>query len=429
MQFLALIFSTFLSASAAPQPAPEAPDTPEAEAPLDEVEPDVLTEEDEEDGTPITGAAAVTPPVEAPAPRTPPAPPQLFFNNAVDIQGTAGDIMAMGNSVRINGEVGDNAVLMGRTVTIRYPVGGDVMAMGQIIKVDAPITGDLYAMGAEIQVTEDGGVGGTIVGTAQRIVVDAAIEGDVSLRSEQLELDGPIAGDASLTFGQLDLGKDAKIDGSLRYVAPNTHDDLVAITNGDAAYSLGDDVDVPTVNGPFQVVMGLIRGLLRAIGSYLAQLLVGVLMLMLLGEFARRPAKTIGEQPIISMVLGFAVLIAVPVVTILLGFIFTLLWRDVDLLSGMIAAATPPLGAAAVTVWGFGFIVGRILTALMLGELVLGRLAPDRKDHATSALAAGLVPLVLLSAVPWLDFAVWTVATALGLGGTWLYLRVASKEE
>jgi hypothetical protein len=113
--------------------------------------------------------------------------------------------------------------------------------------------------------------------------------------------------------------------------------------------------------------------------------------------------------------------------TILVGFVFARL-GFIEGLSSMVTAATPPLAAAAATVWGFGFIVGRIFTALMLGEWMLGRLSPQRKDSSTSALAAGLVPLVLLSAVPWLDVAVWGVATALGLGGTWLYLRVANKE-
>ncbi len=317
----------------------------------------------------------------------------------------------------------DNAVLMGRMVTVRAPIGGDLVAMGQIVRIDAPVAGDLYALGAEVEITEDGSVGGTVLGTGQRIVVEGAVAGNVSLRSEQLELDGPITGDASLTFSALELGNDAAIGGDLRYVAPNTHEDLAGVAKGEAAYSLAAEVEVRPAG------VSILQGILRVIGSFLAQLLVGVVMLKLLGDFARKPARTIAEQPLISLVLSTAVLVAIPVLTIVLGFVFTILWRDVDLLSGMVAAATPPLGAAAVTVWGFGFIVGRILTALTIGELLLQRLAPERRDNPTAALAAGLVPLVLLSAVPFLDFAVWGIATALGLGGTWLYLRVVTAPE
>lgn len=452
MSSLALILVSLVTASAQPGPDPspepvaddgvaepagavpappdaEPSDGEPAEVPGDDPVGDGVGEDtgmadaDQVDGAAVTGAALAA--VEA---HTPPAPAQFLAGNDVTIDDAGGDVIAMGNRVRVVSPVGDNAVLMGRQVTIRADTKGDVLAMGQIIKVDAEISGDLYALGAEVQLTEDGSVGGTILGTAQRIVVEGEVLGDVSLRSELLELDGPVRGDASLTFGTLELGKDAVIEGDLRYVAPNVNDPLVGVTRGEASYSLTEEVTATESKGAMATVKSLARGALRVLGSYLAQLIVGAGMLLLLGDFARRPAKTISQQPLISLVLGAAVLVAIPVLTIVLGFAFTVLWRDVDLLSGMIAAATPPLGAAAVTVWGFGFIVGRILTALTLGDLLLRRVAPDRADHSTMALAAGLVPLVLLSAVPWLDFAVWGVATALGLGGTWLYLRFASKQ-
>lgn len=435
------------SGSATAQPAPAAEPTTEptpAEAPVDDVAPaadpgevdeEPAAEPAEDTGAPPAGDQAVEDPdttgaaIGAAPARPAPAPAQFLAGNDVDIDSAKGDVLAMANSVRVVNEIGDNAVLMGRQVTVRAPTAGDVLAMGQIIKIDAPIGGDLYALGAELQITEDGSVGGTILGTAQRIVVEGTIAGDVSLRSELLELDGAVEGDASLTFGQLELGDEARIDGDLNYIAPHTSEALVGITAGESSYSLSaEDAEDAAETGVMATLQRLARGSLRVVGSYLAQLLVGVVMLLLLGDFARRPARTIAEQPLISLVLGGAVLVAIPVLTILTGFVFTVLWRDVDLLSGMIAAATPPLGAAAVTVWGFGFIVGRILTALTLGDLLLGRIAPGRKDQPTAALAAGLVPLVLLSAVPWLDYAVWGVATALGLGGTWLYIRMVSKQ-
>lgn len=330
----------------------------------------------------------------------------------------------MGNAVKVEGEVGDNSVLLGRTVTVRSPVHGDVVAMGQIIKIDAPIDGDLYAIGAEVQFTEDASVGGNVLATAQRIAIQGEVAGDVTLRSEQLELDGVVHGSASLVFNQLDMGNGARIDQSLRYIAPNPAPALVAATGGASTFALTEEGDGGGVGGPVQAVSRLVSAVLGAIGSYAAQLLVGAGMLVVLGDFARRPAKTIAEQPLISFVLGAAALVAIPALTILVGFLFARL-GFIDGVASLVTAATPPLAAAAATVWGFGFIVGRILTALMLGEMMLTRLAPRLRDNSTASLAAGLVPLVILSAFPWLGVAVWGVATALGLGGTWLYLRVA----
>ena len=190
MSSLALILLATVPAVA--QPAPDAPSEPVAEpAPVDEPvqdapdvvegdvaredtaavddEGDALDEAAEPEAPPATTAGAA---VEAAEVRSPPAPAQFLAGNDVEIDEALGDVIAMGNSVRVTSRVGDNAVLMGRQVTLKAPTDGDVLAMGQIIKVDSAIGGDLYALGAEVQLTEDGSVGGTILGTAQRIVVE-----------------------------------------------------------------------------------------------------------------------------------------------------------------------------------------------------------------------------------------------------------------
>ncbi|MBX2802781.1 MAG: polymer-forming cytoskeletal protein [Myxococcales bacterium] len=425
MSLIALMLTLAPSSSATPIPneadedaAAEDVDANEAgdeAVPTDE-EGSEADSEDGAEGDPMADDAPVEVPevVQEAAPM--PALATFEASNRVEIEEAPGDVFATGDDLRVTGNVGDNAFLLGRQVTISEPVDGDVVAMGMNVRVDAPVGGDLYAMGQEVVVTGDGSIGGTVIAASQNLTLNGPVTGSVSLRAAEMKLGNTIGGDAKLNFGRAQITNKAAIAGDVRYVAPEAQPDLKEATTGEVAFSLVDDGEEEPPGGPMFILQNLLYRVIGIIGNFVAQFALGALMLLALGKLAQGPGKTAAKQPVISFVLGAAVLIVVPIVSGFLGL------SAVALPFGL-GAVVLQLGVIGISLWGLGVYAARLMAALMVGEIILKRASPARARSPYWNLATGLAPLVILSAIPWFGWAVFLAASAVGLGGVWLYLR------
>jgi cytoskeletal protein CcmA (bactofilin family) len=315
-------------------------------------------------------------------------------------------------------EMGGDRFVAGGEVEIGRPVDGDLLVIGGNADVDAGVAGDLLAVGGQLRVAGD--VGGSMIGAAGQMTVDgkvgrnlrvaggrvelgprAVVGGNVSVGAGSLRLrgsvrgqvlagggrvmiDGPVGGDVVVAGGELDLGPNARIAGSLRYRSGRElrQDPQAQVAGGIERLPLppGREKLDEARHEAGAAAAGL-AGLLWTLGLVvLAALWIG-----LLPQTCRQVTGTLRARPGASLLLGFALLVCVPVAVVLL--LATLVGVPAALVALALYLALLPLAY--------------VVAAIGLGESALRRWWPLRADRPMARVAAAAAVLVVLSGLGW----------------------------
>jgi hypothetical protein len=164
-----------------------------------------------------------------------------------------------------------------------------------------------------------------------------------------------------------------------------------------------------------QARMGLrIVGALLLIWT-LGLMIVGAVFVAALPGFTARMADSARARPGISLLLGFAVLVAVPPGAFLL----------------MATGIGIPLGLLVLTGYLAALMLGYVSTGVVLGQMGLRRLKPARADQTAwraAAASLAILLLTLLAAIPVLGWLVWLAVLLSGIGMLLLQLRASVQE-
>ena len=364
--------------------------------------------------------------------------------NEIVVDGTVrGDLIAIGNSVRVNGAVRQDVIAAGRSVEIGGTVGHATRIAGQTLLVSkgAQVDGDLLAAGYSLQNQRGSTVGGTLAYTGYQALLEGNVDGDLQGALNALELGGEVGKNVDVQVdGQggggppfvsttpsevpvptvqpgLTLTDSAKVGGDLNYESS-----AEAQISPDA--QIGGQVN-PTIRTTQQEektttpVANVVFSILR---SFVALLLVGLLLVWLVPRWLRRRAGTVLDRPLASFgwgvlaFIGFLALgIAILLATILLTIIFGVLT-----LGGLVLLFIA-LGVLAEAVLVTVFLVStnyvaQVIVSFLAGVLVLEGFRPGRDTGRVLPLVIGLILYVILRAIPWLGFIVGLAVVLLGLG-------------
>ncbi len=345
---------------------------------------------------------------------TVPLPIQVLLDGEVVTGSPVDDLFTVSGKVVVDHEVSDNAFLFAGDVEVQAPVRGDVYVTAGEARIDAPVQGDVYAMGGELELTENAAVAGHVRAFGGQVEVHGPVGGSVEVGAGQLVISSVIGGDVTVQAGQLELIDGATIGGDLDYETPSRGDDIDHRVAGTVQWTrseLDDDVSGLAIDMDADEESSLLAQatwwtLMRGWG-YVSKLVVGLVFLALGGAAAGRIARQVVTRPGTSLGAGFVVLAVVPVLSTL----------------AMITVVPFPLGLLGFTLLGVALYLGQLVCAQAVGDLVLKRFRPDAWGSPFLSLAVGLVPLVLLTSVPWIGTLVWGVATVVGVGAVWLCLR------
>lgn len=264
---------------------------------------------------------------------------------------------ATSGTVIVRGTVNGDLEAFTGNVIISGTVTGDVTAFTGNVRISGTVEGNVEAFGGNVFVTGDGQIGNNL---------DAAA-GTVSIR-------GTINGNANVGAGTLTLGPNAQIGGDLSY-------DAELINQGATISGELTRTDALSI-GPLPQTSGwLVTGF-----GFLANLLLGVVLLLALPGFTSRVATRVTETPVASVAIGLLVLIGVPIVLVLLaitviGIPLTLVGAILYVISLWVATV---LGAFALGAWGLslmdirnrwaGLLVGLVLVAALGFVPIVGSL-------------------------------------------------------
>lgn len=234
----------------------------------------------------------------------------------------SGDLTAAGGSLIVTAPVGGDALLLGGSVNERGRIMGDARIAGGDITVEAPVGGDLAAIGFSVH--DRSRARGSVFITALSADLSAGAEGPVMIFGNDVTLGGDYGGDVRVVAsGKITLASSTAIAGALSYSSPEP-----AAIPPSAKIAGG----VHYTNTSYVPSTSVVRGLsLASLGIFLLARVLGALILagLLAGLFPRlaeavttRAASASVRRVFLTMLLGFATLIATPVLLVLLALTF-----------------------------------------------------------------------------------------------------------
>lgn len=326
----------------------------------------------------------------------------------VDIQADVrGDVVAAGQDVSIDKSVRGDVMAAGEMVEIRATVADDVRAAGRKVTLTGRVGGHMVAAGESIHIRSSAAIGSWARFAGERIDIAGDIGRDVKAIGNTITVAGKVAGDVVLVAEHIEILAGAIIRGQLIYHSPNK----------------------PQVHPGARIVGGMVERPMPAFADEDekdqtgAAFLLGISLMisclvyfLVLPRFSLAAAGTINSNPWKSLALGFALLVAVPFVILLL--LITLIGHQLALV----------LLALYLVSLLLGFLTG-VLYIANTGLRLFGKREAIAKWLRSLSIVVALIVLGIVAAIPLLGALVIFLLLLFGLGAlnlkTWRVYQAA----
>ena len=361
------------------------------------------------------------------------------------------DLYATANEIVVEGTVRGDLVAFGRSVT----VDDDVRIAGQalLLSEGASVGDDLIAAAYSLQNEPESNVGGTLWYAGYQALLAGTVGEDLAGAANALTLGGEIGGDADVDVdGEeggaappafvpvpqvpiptvepgLTLTDSALIGGNLTYQSSTEAQiDPGARIEGDVVREERpvEEEEEEAARSP------LTETVLDALGSLVALVLVGLLLVWIVPGWIRHRAYTVLDRPLASLGWGLLGLVAFPIlgvvvllVTILLAIVLGLLTLG-GLVALIIVLGLLAEAALVLALWVSTGYLAQIVVSFLAAVLLVEAIRPGRGRGRVLPLVVGLILYVVLRAIPVLGPLVGLAVVLLGLGAIshWIWTKL-----
>ncbi len=299
----------------------------------------------------------------------------------------AGDAVIAGGRVALAGKIAGNALVAGGSIDIRSPVADDLYAAGGEVRIAAPIGGNARLAGGRVTIDRDADVAGALTVAGASVRLDGQVRGYALVTAAQVEVNGRVSGDLRVVGGELVLGPDAVVEGRLDYRG------AAALEKAEGARVEGGITAPPSPEpsgGPGGLSLAWIVGAIVAAAIVIAMMPTG----------ARRVTQALRARPIAAVLLGLALLVGLPIASVLL----------------VITVIGIPLGALILATLLALVVLGYLAAAAAIGDAIVERRHAAGTGRRIIATAVALVMLAVLAQLPYVGWAVWLLALLAGSG-------------
>lgn len=314
----------------------------------------------------------------------------LFIaGSTIDIAGTVdGDVFCAGQNITVSGTVRGDVICAGQNVDIEGVIEGDVRVAAQVVNVSAQVAGSATLAAQTAQLKKDSALQRDVVIGAENATLDGTIGRDVTLGADVASVGGTIGRDFDGDVVSLKLGRGADIGGNVSYVSDKNAERASGATIGGKLSRTTPEQAGREQSSGF--------GVAGAIYIIISLLLVSLAIVLL----APRTVHVISQQGTarlgVSALAGFATLVLLPVLAIIL----------------MISIIGLPLGLVVLLAWVVLMVISGPLAGYLLGRTILRNTSNNRVAY----MAAGSLILLTLYIVPILGFVTLLVAVFVGSG-------------
>lgn len=304
---------------------------------------------------------------------------------------TVGNIFLLGAWVNLSGTSSRSSFVAGRTIMVSNSTGDDLMAAGADVDISGKVANNAGIAGGQVTWATPARVGRDLHIAGGSILVQGDVGRNLTVAGGDVSIDGKIGGNAVIRATSLTVGPDAVIKGNLTYDGENR-----------PSIRPGAKIMGKTVYHHLSMARTHTSGAWNFAGwllSLFAALLVGLIVTAIAPRSADETADKVLMMPIHSVLIGFIVLVMVPIASIVL----------------MLTVIGIPLGLITLIAYLISLYVGPIFVGLAIGRSIFrGQHRPNGRLYLD--LIVGLVILWLLCALPVIGGLIKFLSILLGLG-------------
>ena len=304
----------------------------------------------------------------------------------------SGDLMAVGSQVSLRGKVGRSASLMGSTVDVSGSVGDNLRAAGARVSVSGKVGDNASLAGATVTLTKAASVGRDLQAAAGDLRIEGSVGRNLRAAGGQVTIKGTIGGKARIDASQLTLGPKALIKGDLIYSSPQKAD------IADGARVLGEKTYKPVPVREKREAKGWKFALWLV--SFIALYALGAVVIAFAPATVASSADRVIRAPWISLLVGFLVLVAVPVAVLII----------------MATLIGIPLALILLAMYLIMIYISRLFVSAAIGRWLFAKFGRPQVSLYLGLLV-GLLILWLLLLIPFAGWLIHLVAIFLGIGG------------
>jgi hypothetical protein len=332
------------------------------------------------------------------------------------------DLVATGGSVRIEGTVEGDVIAFTRDLTVTGHVTGDVIAFAEEAVIDGIVDGNVRvfsrgavlqgtvgknvsALGRSVDLISKANIGGGMIVLAGEMDLDGKIQRDLLGLVGRSNLDGLIGGQAWLHGGTLTVESTAEIRGPATFEGSQQ-----PVVEAGAKLASPIRTEITQEVGRNRRSAG--RVAMRAIFSYGAAVVVGILLLVIFPGFFR---ATMRETGTIGLPIGIGAIA-------LIASVFLAIFGILMLFIGVGA------GVAGVLAYAPIMYVAQVFVGAWLGNKIMGE-PPAVNSTVIGRMAVGLLILHAARLIPILGGLVGMVVVLWGTGAVLLGFYRMSRVE
>ena len=308
-----------------------------------------------------------------------------------------GDAYIAGGEIALGQNVAGDAFLAAGTATVTGSVADSVYAAAGTLNIQGEIGRHLRAAGGEVIVAPGARIGSEATIAGGKVRIDGSVGDFLTVAAGTVRINGRIGGGADITARNLEIGPSAEIAGKLNYRSAQeaTVDPGAKLAGGVAheAWKMPESAGTAAIVALAIGKVFLLAGLM----------LLGSLLLLVFPNFISAVTNTIATKPGQSLVLGFALLVCLPLLALLL----------------IVTVLGIPLGLTVLFLYPLVLMVGYVTAAAFIGDRGVSFL---RKGQTSSVparivgLIAALLALAVLQTVPVVGSIALFILLLLGLG-------------
>lgn len=316
------------------------------------------------------------------------------FGRNVQIQGTVhGDVLTFARTVDISGTVDGDVLAVSAIAHISGQVRGSIRAAAETLVLSGPVKEDTMLAAREVQLEPGAQVGRDVFVAANTANIQAPVGGKVEAAAGKLTLAAPVTGDVQAQVETLRLTDAAHVGGSLRYRSAR---DAEIASNATVA---GPLERLPPAQQRGASPLWYFIGWARSLVGLFA---LGLLLVLVTPDFARRVPMTLRQKPWQSLGWGVVALIGAPILAVAFFIVGAMLggWW---------------IGLLALAIYALAVALCFPVVGLFIGRWLLDRFG-KAGTPLVLALLIGLVLLTVADRIPLLGGLIALATVLFGLG-------------
>lgn len=340
----------------------------------------------------------------------------------IDTEQTINDnFIGFAENIEINGPVNGDIVVAGTNVVINSTVQGDVIAAGSMISIKGTILGNVRVAGATVDLDAIIGKNTNIAAQSFSTSPSNSIGWSLSYLAETANIKGTVGGhvDGSATTyvsaviggnaniyanqenSKITLTDSAVIKGNLTYTS--TTDPSISAKAVIQGETIEKDPTIQLIDKKdFLKFIGLTTAFFKITGLF-GLFVVGMIIVSIARKESIKIIDQMKSDPAKSIGWGLALLILVPIVSIVL--LFTII--------GV------PLAMIMMALYFVTAYISKVFVGLFIGRWVIMGIRKNKKDKTFSLLLAMIIGIIILSiftSIPVVGWAINAVAIMWAFG-------------